>query len=416
MAAPELRLEIEIDIEDPKERGGPPLGEPGASVGRYRLLHEIATGGMATVYLAMPEGGTEPVALKRVHPHLASQREFIEMFLDEARLTSRVDHPNVCPVLDYGRADGSYFLVMEYLSGCSLARVSRALRRLSAAEQQVAVPVVAARVVADAAAGLHAAHELRDGGGKPLEVVHRDVSPHNLFVAWSGATFVLDFGIASARDRLHHTETGTVKGKFAYMAPEQMVGARVDRRADVWSLGVVLWELLAGQPLFKRRTETETVMAVTRLERPPLAELRPGLCPKLEAIVDRALAREPEDRFPNAGAMADELRAWLDEQPGPGDPAEVAAWMDRLFPGEAAEEAALVRKALAKDLAPFDATTGHEQSGVVRRDRKRRGLAVAYLIALALAIAVGALAALASRPGAPDPIEGAGPVVTTPPE
>ncbi len=393
MAAPEVRLDV--DVEEPLEAGGNPLADTGASVGRYRIAGEIATGGMATVYLAMREGEREPIALKRVHPHLASQRAFVEMFLDEARLTSRVDHPNVCRVLDYGRADGGYYLVMEYLRGRSVARVSKALRALPEAEQEIAVPILAARVIADAAKGLHAAHELRDESGAPLEVVHRDVSPHNLFLTWTGRTCVVDFGIASARDRLHHTETGTVKGKFAYMAPEQMIGAKVDRSADVWSLGVVLWELLAGRALFKRRTETETVVAVTKLERPPLAELRPGLCPRLEAIVERALAREPRDRFGTAAEMAETLEAWLASQPGPADQAEVAAWMNRLFPDEEVREDRLVRHALATALPRYE-TGSHEMSAVVRKSdpSPRPRIALAYLLALVLAIAAGAVAAL----------------------
>ncbi|HEY8430757.1 MAG TPA: protein kinase, partial [Sandaracinaceae bacterium] len=186
-------------------------------------------------------------------------------------------------------------------------------------------------------------------------------------------------------------------GKFAYMAPEQMVGARVDRRADVWSLGVVLFELLAGRPLFKRKTETETVMAVSRLERPSLSELRPGLCPGLAAIVERALERDPDARYPTARALADDLAAWLDAQPGPGDHAEVAAWMRRLFPSEEEHEDAEVRRALARALPARATTSGHEASAVVRRDGARppRKLAVAlYLLALALAVAAGALAAL----------------------
>ena len=208
MAAHDLRQQIdreEATLAGSAERAPSAREEPGPRVGRYRVVYEIATGGMATVYLAVPAGAQEAVALKRVHPHLASQRSFVEMFLDEARITSRIDHPNVCRVLDYGLADGSYFLTMEYLRGRSLTRIAKALRALPDAEHAIAAPILAARVVADAARGLHAAHELRDEQGVPLEVVHRDVSPHNLFVTWDGVTSVVDFGIASARDRLHHT-------------------------------------------------------------------------------------------------------------------------------------------------------------------------------------------------------------------
>ena len=409
MAAHDLRSidRDEVTLAGQGEGAPSGRGEGGPRVGRYRVVYEIATGGMATVYLAVPDGGRDAVALKRVHPHLASQRAFVEMFLDEARITSRIDHPNVCRVLDYGLASGSYYLTMEYLRGRSLARIAKALRALPDREHAIAAPILAARVVADAARGLHAAHELRDEEGVPLEVVHRDVSPHNLFVTWDGVTSVVDFGIASARDRLHHTETGTVKGKFAYMAPEQMIGASVDRRADIWSLGVVLWELLAGRTLFKRKTETETVVAATRMERPSLSSLRPGVSPRLEAIVDRALARDPDERHPSAAALAEELERWLSEQPGPGDAGEVAAWLRELFPGEADDEDALVRRALSPRLAASDDRTSGERSQVVRRSSPPPGLTrrltlLVYAASLVAAIAIGALAALWPR-GTPAP-------------
>jgi eukaryotic-like serine/threonine-protein kinase len=401
MGARDLAVDRDSHDVTPKAALSTRLPE-GTRIGRYRLCFEIATGGMATVYLAVVEGSRPGmcVALKRVHPHLASQRAFVEMFLDEARIASRIDHPNVCRMIDFGRADDSHFIAMEYLRGRPLARVMSVLRHLPEAEYGVAVPVVAARIVLDAARGLHAAHELRDSRGELLEVVHRDVSPHNLFVTWDGICQVVDFGIASARDRLHHTETGTVKGKFAYMAPEQMLGARADRRADVWSLGVVLWELLAGRSLFKRKTETETLMAVTQNERPALSFLRPEIPPALEAIVDRALARDPQDRHASANDLANDLSRWLCSQPGPADSAEVAAWMHTLFPGEASNDEALVQRALDRELPVFSIRPTEERSAVVRKSDAPTKAAlriapiVLYLLALLLAIAVGALVAL----------------------
>jgi serine/threonine-protein kinase len=181
-----------------------------------------------------------------------------------------------------------------------------------------------------------------------------------------------------------------------------MIGARVDRRADVWSLGVILWELIAGRVLFKRKTETETVVAVTRMTRPPLSSMRPGISPRLEEIVERALAREPDDRHATAAALADDLEAWLAEQPGPADAAEVSAWMHRLFPGEPEEEERLVSAALADALPTVDERSPIERSAVVRRSSgpprlSRRAAIGAYVLAVALAMAVGALAALWSR-------------------
>jgi tRNA A-37 threonylcarbamoyl transferase component Bud32 len=367
---------------------------PPHRVGRYSICLEIASGGMATVYLAVPEDAPSidrAIALKRVHPHLATQRSFVEMFLDEARIASRIDHPNVCRVLDYGRADGSYFLTMEYLAGRSVSRVGRALAHHP--REPELRPLLAARIVRDAALGLHAAHELTDEAGVLLDVVHRDVSPHNLFVAWDGRTSVVDFGIASARDRLHHTDTGMVKGKFAYMAPEQMLGAKVDRRADVWSLGVVLWELISGRALFRRRTEGETVVAVTQGDREELVA-HEELC----RIVDRALEREPGDRYSTAAELAAELEAWIGDRAGD---AEVAAWMNELFAGEAIQERRVIERALGE----------HRDSGrtaIVRRTPRRRRW---WMLPIAALVIAGVLAPIVYFTWPEDPA----PIVRRPP-
>lgn len=371
MVEPLPSFDIEIDLDPP---AAAPSSAPAVNerLGHYRLRHQLATGGMATVYLAVPDGATSPdeiVALKRVHPHLAAQRSFVEMFLDEARLGSQIAHPNVCRVLDWGRAGGSYYLAMEYLRGEPFARVMRKLRGLGQSDAS-AVPVLAARLCAQAARGLHAAHELTDEQGRALDVVHRDVSPHNLFVTYDGQVQIVDFGIARARGRLHQTETGTIKGKFAYMAPEQMVGMPVDRRADVYSLGVVLWELLAGRPLYRRKTESETVLAVTKGHAPPLAEVAPDVPAELAAIAERAIAREPSLRQATAREFADALERWLQREGGHCDGAEVAAWMHVLFPGASARAQELAASLLAIPEAGPPArpdATGASASGIRRR-------------------------------------------------
>jgi serine/threonine-protein kinase len=239
----------------PEPSGAPRRAAP-ERIGRYELCFELASGGMASVYLARAEGspGFEKlVALKRIHPHLADERGYVEMFLDEARIASRITHANVCSVFDFGESDGEYFIAMEYLVGEPLSRVQR--RVVVNAEQRTSplLPARMARIIADACEGLHAAHELRDASGESLNVVHRDVSADNLFITYDGAAQVVDFGIAHARQRLHQTEAGQVKGTFPYMAPEQMTAAVVDRRVDVWALGAVLWELLALRRLFFAR-------------------------------------------------------------------------------------------------------------------------------------------------------------------
>lgn len=304
-------------------------------IGRYELCFELASGGMASVHLARADGspGFEKLlALKRIHPHLAEEEGYIQMFLDEARIASRITHPNVCSVFDFGEADGEYFIAMEYLVGEPLSRVHR---RVVANADQRSSPLLPARmahIIAQACEGLHAAHELRDADGESLNVVHRDVSAENLFVTYDGTTQVVDFGIAHARQRLHHTEAGQVKGTFPYMAPEQMTAAAVDRRVDVWALGAVLWELLTLQRLFLRDTDVNTMYAVLSSEIKPPSQLRPEISPALDEVVLKALRRSPDERWQSAREMGKALRRVLAKQEEPVGPAELADWMRELFP------------------------------------------------------------------------------------
>jgi serine/threonine-protein kinase len=306
-----------------------------SKIGRYELCFELASGGMASVHLARVEGnpGFEKlVALKRIHPHLASEREYVEMFLDEARIASRITHNNVCSVFDFGEADGEYFIAMEYLVGEPLSRVHQ--RVLADVDQRnsALLPMRMARIVAQACEGLHAAHELMDANGESLHVVHRDVSAQNLFVTYDGATQVVDFGIAHARERVHHSEAGQVKGTFPYMAPEQMTSAAVDRRVDVWALGAVLWELLTMRKLFLRETDVSTMYAVLSGEIHAPSEYRSDVSAELDEIVLKALQRSPDERWQDAREMGKALRRYLAKQQELIGPAEIADWMRQLFP------------------------------------------------------------------------------------
>ncbi len=228
-------------------------------VDRYELIGEIASGGMATVYLARLTGvgGFQRfVAMKRLHPHLAGEAEFVEMFLDEARLAAGIHHPNVVPILEVHASPIGYYLVMEYIEGDTLARL---LARSASKGQRLPVPIVL-RVMLDTLAGLHAAHELRDDHGDPVHLVHRDVSPQNVLVGSDGVARITDFGVARAASRLTATRVGQLKGKIAYMAPEQAAGVEeLDRRADVFSAGIVVWEALASRRLFKAENEAATL-------------------------------------------------------------------------------------------------------------------------------------------------------------
>jgi serine/threonine-protein kinase len=302
----------------------------GRRLGRYRLERRLAQGGMATVYLARqagPGGFDRPVAIKIVHPHLARERRFATMFLDEARLTGRLHHPNICGVIEFGDEDGLLFLVMEYLHGETFSSVIHRGWR----EGGPLPPPLVARIVCDAARGLHAAHELRDVDGEPVEIVHRDVSPQNLIVLYDGHTKLTDFGIARARGRLTHTATGEVKGKISFMSPEQLQGGPVDRRTDVWALGVVAWEALAGRRLFRGANEGATALNVVNAPVPPLSSVGVEVPEELDAIVGRALCRDLARRTASAAALADELEDYLYARGRPLGAPGVAAWMAAHF-------------------------------------------------------------------------------------
>ncbi len=340
-------------------------------IGRYQLCFEVASGGMASVYLARTEGvpGFQKLlALKRIHPHLSREREYVDMFLDEARIASRITHSNVCSVFDFGEADGEYYIAMEYLVGEPLSRVQRRVVANAAERASPLLPARMAAVVAQACEGLHAAHELRDADGCSLNVVHRDVSAENLFVTYDGEAQVVDFGIAHARQRVHHSDAGQVKGTFPYMAPEQMTAAVVDRRVDVWALGVVLWELLTLQRLFLRDTDVNTMYAVLSSEiRPPSAH-RKDVPVELDAIVMKALQRSPDERWQDAREMGRALRQFLANQPELVGPAEIAEWMGTLFPDGESRKRRLMEIARTTDLLPTPDSTAPPRDKSGRRD------------------------------------------------
>jgi serine/threonine protein kinase len=351
----------------PNHRGRPsadsqvPAPASPEKIGRYQLCFELASGGMASVYLARAEGAPgfqKLVALKRIHAHLADEKEYVEMFLDEARIASRITHANVCSVFDFGEADGEYFIAMEYLVGESLSRVHR--RVVANADQRTStlLPARMARVIAQACEGLHAAHELTDADGESLHVVHRDVSAENLFVTYDGATQVVDFGIAHASQRVHQTEAGQVKGTFPYMAPEQMTAAVVDRRVDVWALGAVLWELLTLRRLFLRDTDVNTMYAVLSGEIRPPSHHRSDVPPELDAIVLKALQRSPDERWQSAREMGKALQRFLANQEDLVGPAEIADWMAELFPAGESRKRQLMEIARTSD-APIDSDPPH---------------------------------------------------------
>jgi len=316
--------------------------------GRYRLKYQIASGGMASVFLAGAAGAAgfeKPVAIKRMHPHLARRKAYVDMFLDEAKITSRINHPNVCQVFDFGQTDGAYYMAMEYLVGEPLTTILAHVKRrtLYEAPQWQAI---AARVCASVGEGLHAAHELRDNEGQPLDVVHRDVSPSNIIVTFDGGVKVVDFGVAKARGRIHQTTTGTLKGKFSYMAPEQVSGHAVDRRSDVWSVGVCLWEMMTCKRLFRRPSEMETLIAVGQGEIDHPSVVNPAVPESLATIALKALSRDPAARYESTRAMSRDLEAWLRTQEHPAGMADIADFLTSTLSREHSSKILFVQTAM----------------------------------------------------------------------
>ena len=277
-------------------------------IGRYDIVGLLATGGMAEILLGRlvgPSGFERAIVVKRILPHLARVPAFVDMFVDEARIVAGIRHPNVVAVQELAHEGDELFLVMEYLEGESVGGVARRL-----VTRGESLPrSLAAFVVTEACAGLHAAHELVDDEGLPRDLVHRDVSPQNVFVTYSGQVKVLDFGVAKAANRSTQTEAGQVKGKFAYMSPEQCLGKPLDWRSDIFGLGIVLWELSTGRRLFKRGSEHLTFKAICDERILPPSELLPDYPPALERVVMKALARRREDRYRTAQEMRRELLA-----------------------------------------------------------------------------------------------------------
>jgi serine/threonine protein kinase len=274
--------------------------------GRYETLREIASGGMAKVHLgrALGAGGFERlVAIKAMHPHLADEPEFVDMFLDEARLAASIRHPNVVGTLDVQEDEQGIFLVMEYVEGPSLSAILKGRRR----ERRSVTIEIALRIFLDTLAGLHAAHELTGADGEPLRLVHRDVSPQNVLVGVDGIARITDFGIARAESRLTTTQGGAVKGKLPYMAPEQIHGHPTDRRTDIYAAGAVLWELLTRERLVRGDTDAERIHKIISDPVRSPRELNPAIPEPLAETCQKALQKDPTERFPTMAAFADAI-------------------------------------------------------------------------------------------------------------
>lgn len=298
----------------------------GRRVGRYLIGQELASGGMATVHLGRmqgPAGFGKTVAIKRLHAQFAKDAEFSSMFLDEARVTSGLMHPNIVMTLDVMDEPDGLYLVMEYVHGVSLAMIQRHVERERAFPHRIVSAIVSGFLE-----GLHAAHEATDDSGEPLGIVHRDVSPQNVLVSFAGITKIADFGIAKAAGRMHSTGDGSAKGKLSYMAPEQVNMMPVTPRTDVFAAGIVLWECLTREKLIGGTSAAERLRSLIDLDPAPPSSISPGIPPALDAVVMRALSREPEKRFATAKEMASELQRAV----GPASSIEVAEWVKEAVP------------------------------------------------------------------------------------
>ena len=322
------------ETEEVKRQSSRPPREltPITYFGRFGILGRIAYGGMAEIFLAREEaqaGASRLLVVKRILPHVADDENFTRMFLDEARLAMQLSHPNICHIYEFGQLEGSYFIAMEWINGVQLGKLIRRARGEGGLPPQIAV-----RVIARIAEALHYAHRAKDQLGRPLGIVHRDVSPHNIMVSYDGNVKLLDFGIAKATSHSSKTQAGVIKGKFSYMSPQQCLGQSIDGRADVFALGVCLWETLTGKPLFHRKTEYETMRAVIEEAAPPIQRVREGLPPRLDEIVQKALAKDDAERYESAGAFQEDLERWLSEEHHVVNAAKIGEHMEALYEDE----------------------------------------------------------------------------------
>jgi len=303
---------------------------PGTPVGRYVVRRKLAEGGMAEIFLAAsrgPEGFEKEVVIKRIRSALADDPSFVQMFIAEARVASKLNHPNIVHIFDFDQHSDSYYLAMEYVRGKSLAEVQRRTR-----ERQAHFPtVLAAQVALEVARGLAYAHKMTDHG-QPLNLVHRDVTPHNILISYDGSVKLTDFGIAKAGNRA--TTAGMLKGKFAYMSPEQSRGEPVDARTDIFALGITLWELLTQGKLFDGDSDVAVLRAVQERPIESPAQLNPSVDAELEAIVLRALLRDPAGRYQNAHEFERALQQYVIHHTRSPEDADVGAYLREVFAEE----------------------------------------------------------------------------------
>jgi len=365
VTSPELKRPVTVGDDDDARLGSadvptqpmrfeaPPVAplDAGVRLGRYEITGKLGDGGMAELFIARAEGSPWPVVLKTVHASRARDRDVVALFMNEARLVSQIDHPNVARITDVGFDRNRPFIAMEYFASRTLADVMMAL-----AGRKSAMPAeLAAYITCEAAAGLDSAHSLRDPDGRPLHLVHRDVTAKNLLIGYAGGVKVIDFGIARAVGIESTTTPGTLRGTAAWVAPEQARGGPVTPATDVWALGVNLYLMLGGQLPFSGKSDVELLNKVIQAEPVGVRRLRPDVPEALAEVLPRALAKSPVERYPSMADLRDELLAMVPDVDA--CKASLAALMDSLFPPDADEERRRVQKLAPEELMPADATS-----------------------------------------------------------
>ena len=304
--------------------------------GKYRVVRDLNQGGMAQVFLAVldgPDGYVKTFVIKRILPEYARDPNFAQMFVNEAKVAAMMSHPNIVQVFEFSKEKGEYFLSMEYVSGASLDRLVRTARKVGLSPG----PRVAVEVGIAVANALHYAHTFTRPDGTPLNIVHRDISPDNILLSREGVPKLADFGVVKSDLNTQVTTAGVVKGKWAYMSPQQVASLPVDHRSDIFSLGVILYEVCTGRRLFKGETLAATVTAVMKAEVPAPTKFVPGLSPKLERILLRCLAKEPRDRYQTAADLAADLEAFRAAQSWTAGGRHLASLVNTLFPRDGSD-------------------------------------------------------------------------------
>jgi serine/threonine-protein kinase len=323
---------------------------------KYQVIERLDAGGMAEVFKGKAlsiQGIEKLVAIKRILPSLTKNPKFVAMFLDEARLSMHLNHANIVQVFDLGVSDNVYFIVMEYVDGVNLRKVLQVSN-----ERNIRIPFeIGTYILIEVLKGLSHAHDKKDASGKPLNIVHRDISPPNILISISGEVKLVDFGLAKAITQLEMTDPGVIKGKFSYLSPEAVEGAQVDSRADIFSCGIILWELLANRRLFLGKNDYQTVELIRKLRIPPLSKFNPDVDAEFEAIVNRALIKDVSQRYQTAREFGDDLSGFLYSRKKKANSFDLQTFIDRLLGDKIMEErgvgASMISEIIQEEIVNF---------------------------------------------------------------